>query len=73
MGVCRDSREEASDRASSANSFNDKLLGSGQLQGQLLGFQQGDYIHAVVRSDEGKIIDFFRGHRGWLFSGDQQG
>ena len=52
------SREEASDRASSANSFNDKLLGSGQLQGQLLGFQQGD---AVVRSDEGKIIDFFVG------------
>lgn len=57
----QDGREEASDRASSANSFNDKLLGSGQLQGQLLGFQQGDYIHAVVRSDEGKIIDFFVG------------
>lgn len=55
----RAGREEASDSSPSANSFNDKLFGSGQLQGQLLGFQQGDYIHALVRSDEGRIINFF--------------
>ena len=69
-GCMKDGQEEASDRvsseeapdsASSVDSFDDRVLDSGQLQGQLLGFQQGDYIHALVRSDQGKIMNFFVG------------
>ena len=69
-GCTKDGQEEASDRvsseeapdsASSVDSFDDRVLDSGQLQGQLLGFQQGDYIHALVRSDQGKIMNFFVG------------
>ena len=57
----RISSEEAPDSASSVDFFDDRVLDSGQLQGQLLGFQQGDYIHALVRSDQGKIMNFFVG------------
>lgn len=42
-----------------AEKHPDKLVETKTMTGHLIGFQQGDYLHALIKTSEGRTEDFF--------------
>jgi len=45
--------------ALASESKPDKLISTKTITGEFVGFQEGDYLHAIVRTAKGEIIGFF--------------